>query len=881
MKLRNTLALTTLLTLGALAAQWGSAGAKPAPSATAKTKALPDKQTSDDAKPAKTAAASPAKDNPPRVVEAKRPAPKKHPGGPKFDEMNEQANLREKAESNKQLEAQKQAQAFRDKADSQKAEALKSQDTRLQQLRVSAKDLKPKLSVPIAKAPVRAAKSSNARSFKLRDTTNKGDFEIVLRPSGWVDERLVDYLQGNLEISPYTPTPGRADEPHAWHDKEAVDGSADEIAVEMTSLTSGVDVARYAWSWPSGFELARPGVLRVRPELVEAFSKTKAKLILLPLPKAKAIQLRPGVIGKLPVPPGGPTAAPTTFSSLQLRVTCRASDSGRPMSPKPLPFVSVRVGSASKSADSLGRVTLDGTFTNSPQTVDVTYDSNVESFGQRSVLRIMAEVHSDSRHESASASPSGTSGSTLVLGDVELSSVDCETWRLGEGALSRYHELVQKSPPAGRLEIKRWTVDWGGTPYTFYNHLVLTEKWTEKDSYVQENWRRHTVNHEFGHSVRHVADGDVHHWNWDNFRWVYARSHSGCEVFNTQYAFNEGWAGYWANMALNSTPNGCTDGPSNPVHSPETRSSSQRAKFVDWVEDMVDNHLYQLSEELKHSQCSGASDRGACAARKMVEVLERYPGEIHSLWEFEQHYCTLHFSGNALCQSQGVPTRAAPAACPPGFTDDGATCRLHQVVAKSSYGRDVGQLPTNCGSRHYEDGLCYADCPSGYGGAGPICWEHCPSSYRDDGAFCAKPEPYGRGTGYPWQFGDSLNLDGAYGRCQAEQGAGHCEEWGAIVYPKCRSGFHNVACCICSPDCPSGMTDIGVSCAKRTYDRGVGTIPTACAGGMQYDTGLCYPQCRAGFTGAGPVCWGQCPQGFTDQGALCARPDVPWILVKY
>lgn len=90
----------------------------------------------------------------------------------------------------------------------------------------------------------------------------------------------------------------------------------------------------------------------------------------------------------------------------------------------------------------------------------------------------------------------------------------------------------------------------------------------------------------------------------------------------------------------------------------------------------------------------------------------------------------------------------------------------------------------------------------------------CPTGFRDDGAYCYKPSPYGRGVGYPWKFGDGLSSDGMFDRCEADHGDGNCEKCLAIVYPKCADNFHAVGCNICSPDCPSGMTDIGISCQK-------------------------------------------------------------------
>jgi len=78
-----------------------------------------------------------------------------------------------------------------------------------------------------------------------------------------------------------------------------------------------------------------------------------------------------------------------------------------------------------------------------------------------------------------------------------------------------------------------------------------------------------------------------------------------------------------------------------------------------------------------------------------------------------------------------------------------------------------------------------------------------------------KPSAYGRGVGYPWEFGDRIfSLDGARARCAAANPTLGCEQWGAIIYPNCAQNFHNVACCVCSPNCPSGWTDIGISCKK-------------------------------------------------------------------
>jgi hypothetical protein len=100
-----------------------------------------------------------------------------------------------------------------------------------------------------------------------------------------------------------------------------------------------------------------------------------------------------------------------------------------------------------------------------------------------------------------------------------------------------------------------------------------------------------------------------------------------------------------------------------------------------------------------------------------------------------------------------------------------------------------------------------------------------------------------------------VNDSGMFGRCENDHGRGNCEKDGAIVYPKCRANFHNVGCCVCSPNCPNGMNDIGVSCAKTSQGRTAGTPVHACPPDMDKDGALCYPKCKAGFKGIGPVCW--------------------------
>ena len=207
--------------------------------------------------------------------------------------------------------------------------------------------------------------------------------------------------------------------------------------------------------------------------------------------------------------------------------------------------------------------------------------------------------------------------------------------------------------------------------------------------------------------------------------------------------------------------------------------------------------------------------------------------------------------------------------CPSNTTDAGLTC------TKTSYYRGPGHLPT-CGSdQEDQEGLCYTKCRQGFHGFYTICSRDCPAGFRDVGLYCTKPDAYGRGTGWS-------PLGQGKAGCESSDDPGAkqygCEQWTGtfpltdLWYPKCAPHFHNVGCCICSPDCPAGWDDAGVSCRKPdTYDRGVGVVASQCSATEDNFGGVCYPKCRDGYYPFGVTCYSSCPNG-TDKGVYCDKP---------
>ena len=166
------------------------------------------------------------------------------------------------------------------------------------------------------------------------------------------------------------------------------------------------------------------------------------------------------------------------------------------------------------------------------------------------------------------------------------------------------------------------------------------------------------------------------------------------------------------------------------------------------------------------------------------------------------------------------------------FCDLIGICDLSKAGKKIETGlKQLGKSKIPLCNKGYKKsaGLCYKHCKKGYKKSGLFCYQTCPKGFRNDGLYCAKPKPYGRGGGYPWKFGDkAFSLGNAKKRCEEKNKKSGCEKSGAIYYPKCKSGFRKIGCCICSPKCQKGMKDIGVSCAKKQYGGGVGKIPKNC-----------------------------------------------------
>lgn len=258
---------------------------------------------------------------------------------------------------------------------------------------------------------------------------------------------------------------------------------------------------------------------------------------------------------------------------------------------------------------------------------------------------------------------SDTGRKVLTLDPVVIETSECEMWRIGAAVASDYQHTVGAPVPGGELMFMRRSGVFDTTPYVLFNYVDLASNIL--DIRPDRSGRERTLFHESGHIVRHVADGDWGHWSGDNLLYRYARCHTGREISEEPYAFNEGWASYWAAARYDGharilgdvVKNGTTADYCAGVAGPRVPLTPGH---LDWVEDMIADRLLDLA------QCVGGTDLDA-GDRILVETLEANPGTIHRLFDFEQALCSTH----SCCGLE----RSDPPFCPPDYTDDGVTCR--------------------------------------------------------------------------------------------------------------------------------------------------------------------------------------------------------------
>ena len=142
--------------------------------------------------------------------------------------------------------------------------------------------------------------------------------------------------------------------------------------------------------------------------------------------------------------------------------------------------------------------------------------------------------------------------------------------------------------------------------------------------------------HEFAHTVRHTLDGNGFHFLADVARYQYPQNHTPCKVTNPGFAFNEGWAEYWADSYA---PAPCSGSENN---------LSQEGNVADRLKTL--------------EKCSNRPS--------MVRVLRESAGRIHSYDEFKTRFDQILGARNCSATVPRVVAQAEQVLTPAQQTAD-------------------------------------------------------------------------------------------------------------------------------------------------------------------------------------------------------------------
>lgn len=175
----------------------------------------------------------------------------------------------------------------------------------------------------------------------------------------------------------------------------------------------------------------------------------------------------------------------------------------------------------------------------------------------------------------------------------------CAIWAGVHGANERFRAETETELPTRGVEIQADAVT-AGTPFTPGTSILWPGGYSVGHGGAGDD---STTRHEYAHVIRHGLDGDFGHFLGDAATFNYAQNHEACGRTNAGFAFNEGWAEFWAERFWPAPDCG--------------RPGDM---------DTEGNVAAALTELM--ANCAGGQ------RRLMVENLRRNPQRIHSFVEF-------------------------------------------------------------------------------------------------------------------------------------------------------------------------------------------------------------------------------------------------------
>lgn len=258
-------------------------------------------------------------------------------------------------------------------------------------------------------------------------------------------------------------------------------------------------------------------------------------------------------------------------------------------------------------------------------------------------------------------------GNTVIIKDSGTGTPKSTVWQGGRTAFQEFIRTLGTAPPTGDYQIVNqntasgivWTAR-STTNYEegvpTYNSLIYSSPVAPTEpgfrAYFSQFRNYSTSFHEFGHALRHTVDGDIHHFNADSGRWTYGRVHNWCGsslVDVEGFAFNEGWAEFWA------MDTGWMLGVGRPNGWCPSLDLSDMTK-----EGSVMNDLHNVAQAIDGCLpvVVDRAERTKQQRRNLFNVLNRGQNIIHSQGEFRNN-AAQQFPGCAF-QPVGIGVAATP-----------------------------------------------------------------------------------------------------------------------------------------------------------------------------------------------------------------------------
>lgn len=279
----------------------------------------------------------------------------------------------------------------------------------------------------------------------------------------------------------------------------------------------------------------------------------------------------------------------------------------------------------------------------------------------------------------------GSHAGTVNLGTYEIAkdggsgTPKCAVFQGAHNAYQNYRQAIGSAPPDSSYLINA-DFPCCGVPFTTLDRTQWPGGY--ETGYRGDADGGYSVNfHEFAHSVRHSFDGSFLHFLSDAASYGYAKNHELCLVSNEGFAFNEGWAEFWAH-----TPATCGDG----------TNFSQEGNVAAALTGL--------------EKCAGRAT--------MVKVLKENPGTIHSYEQFKTKFFALVGQRACLISSIGglQAVEGTIAAAPLLAGAEGQIAALAKSIAtmsrRTALVRSHAQTPGKCTMRNCLSGLERASEPS-------------------------------------------------------------------------------------------------------------------------------------------------------------------------